>query len=429
MTKYVNKFKDSGGGADIMIEEYNKRVRGKKIYLVGDSSISQMTQAEIDLMIDAMPDCTVINTGFSAKWSDMYTTIAGISGTPDIMILLCGSNDMVSNETIADDFGPPDIAKKTYDVNDTTVFNYIRRTLSYIRDTWPRCEIYCLQRANHPNKRRSLWYYFKYFEAAIMQEWGVPVIDTNDIINLTYWNDTQKAIYVQNDGLHYKDAMYRRYLSTLGYMIENGVTVNNMELPGCYYVPGSELPYPNDNFDPANAAACVDYVFKHCYTRAGGNQGAALHGGAIVCPPGASNTIFFEFTGNGFYSTDMLTYSGCRAFVLRPDHVYFVESGANGVTHINTMLQTESLFNAADGGDVATWPEGDYVMLGAVAQASSNLPANTSGGHLIIRRNKTRLGMENGNGLFIWHYYQGNRMFIGTNVGTGTISWKEVTAA
>ncbi len=48
MTNYLNKIKDAGGGTNIYLEEYNKRIRGKKIYLVGDSAINRMTQAEIE---------------------------------------------------------------------------------------------------------------------------------------------------------------------------------------------------------------------------------------------------------------------------------------------------------------------------------------------------------------------------------------------
>ena len=429
MTNYLNKVKDAGGGANIYLEEYNKRIRGKNIYLVGDSAINRMTQTEIDLMIDAMPDCKCVNTGLSPQWADVYTTITQITGTPQIMLILCGSNELVAPWLVADYCGAPDIALQAGDPNDSTAFNYMRLVYSYVRTRWPRCEIYLLQRSNHPNKRRSAWYYFKYYEAAIAKEWGVPVIDINDILNLTYWNAAQQNIYVDQDLLHWTDAMYQRLLMALGYMIESQVTVCDMELPGCFYVPDSVLPYPNDIYDPANYAAVVDWVFQHCYTRASGNQGASLQGGAIVRNPGVNSTVFFEFQGNGYYSVDMTSYSGCRSFILRPDHVYYMESDGTDVTHLNTMIMTESLFDANDGGDVATWAEGDYVMLGAVAQACTNLPINSSGGHLIIRRNKTRIGSENGNGLFIWHYYQGNRMFIGTNVGTGTIGWKEVTAA
>jgi len=424
MAKYVNNIKDITGTNTIYIEEYNKLVRGKTIVMIGDSSVNQMGQTELDLMKKAMPDCTIVNTGLSARWSNVYDTVRSYSGTPDIICLLAGSNDLVSNETVAETCGAPDIALKEGTAGDTTAFNCMRLTLSYIRSTWPRAKVYCLQRANHPTKRRSAWYYFKYFEAAIMKEWGVPVIDTNDIINLTYWIETQKAIYVKTDGLHYTSVMYQRYLETLGYMLESNVTPSDMELPGCYYVPASVLVDNTDMFAPANMAACVKWVFQHCYTRAGGNQGQFIAGGAIV--PFSSATVFFEFEGNGYYSTDMLSFSHCRATVKRPDHLYWVEA-TDTTTNINTVLMTESFFDESNPVDIRALPEGDYVFRAQVATASTGFPAgNTAGGHLIVRRNKTFVGEEGMNGLFIFHAYQGNKLYIGTNVRVGDILWAEM---
>ena len=125
MTNYLNKIKDSGGGSDIYFEEYNKRIRGKKIYLVGDSAINRMTQSEIDLMINAMPDCTVTNTGLSPQWADVYTTITQITGTPNVMLILCGSNELVAPWLVADYCGTPDIALQAGDPNDSTAFNHL----------------------------------------------------------------------------------------------------------------------------------------------------------------------------------------------------------------------------------------------------------------------------------------------------------------
>ena len=425
MPKYLNKIVSSSTSDTIYIEEYNKLVRGKSVVMIGDSSIGQMTQEEIDLLKLAMPDCTITKTATAARWTNVYDAVRNYAGDPDIYILLAGSNDLVSNETVADTCGAPDIALQHGIVGDTTAFNSMRLTLDYIRANHPRAEIYCLQRANHPQKRRSAWYYFKYYEAAIMKEYGVPVIDTNDILNLTYWSDDQKAIYVQSDGLHYTHEMYIRYLTTLGYMLESNVTPSDMELPNCFYAPASVLDSNLSSFDPANIAAAVRWVFEHCYTRAGGNQGQYLAGGVIV--PVGGSTVFYEFEGNGSYSTNMQTFMHCRSIVKRPDELLFIESNASGDPIINSLIMSEAFYDSTDPKDLASLPDGDYVFLAAVAQASTNFPAgNTSGGHVTVRRNRTRAGLPNGNGLFTFHAYSSNKLYIGTNVGTGSITWAEV---
>lgn len=429
MTRYMNKINDTSSSAKIYIEEYNKLVRGKTVVLIGDSSIAQMSQAEVDLLIKANPDCTIVNTGMSARWSNVYATVQAYTGSADIFVLLAGSNDLVSNDTIADTCGAPDIGLHQGTQGNTQAFNCIRLTLDYIRANYPRAEIYCLQRANHPSKRRSAWYYFKYFEAAIMKEYGVPVLDTNDIINLTYWSDEQKAIYVKQDGLHYTSAMYQRYLTTLGYMLASNVTPSDMELPGCYYVPRSAL---NTNYsleDPINAARVVNWVFEHCYTRAGGNQGAALAGGAIV-DNGSGGTFFYDFEGNAFYSTDMTQVTHVRAVIKRPDDLLYMERDSSGTIHTNTIIMTESFFDADSTRDLREMPEGDYVFTGAAAQAASGFPSgNTSGGVVTIRRNKVRYGQPNGNPLYTFHAFTGNRFYIGAALEDQPIVWAELAKA
>lgn len=426
MTKYLNHFKDTSSANVIYIEEYNHLVRGKKVVLVGDSSISQMSQSEIDLMIKANPDCTITNTGLSSRWTNVNDTVRAYSGDVDIWLLLAGSNDLVSNYTVADTLGAPDIAKQSGTPGDTTAFNSIRLTLDYIRANYPRSEIYCLQRANHPTKRRSAWYYFKYYEAAIMKEYGVPVIDTNDIINLTNWSPEQKAIYVKSDGLHYTAVMYQRYLTTLGYMLASNVTPSDMELPNCFYVPDSVINSSYPFSDEINAAECVKWVFQHCYTRAGGNQGQFLAGGAIV-PSGGTNTYFYEFEGNAFYDADMLTMQHFRAIIKRPEHLILAYD-ESGQTVTNTIIMSQSFFDADSSRDLRYMAEGDYVFTGGAAQAATNFPAgNTSGGHVMIRRNKVRYGQSDGNPLYIFHAFTDNRLFIGTALANDTvITWAEI---
>lgn len=426
MTKYVNKIEDNSTSDVIYVEEYNKLMRGKKVVFIGDSTVNQMTQAELNLMQEAMPDSTITKTAVAATWADMYNVARSYSGTADVFVLICGSNDILNNNVVALNCGAPDIGTRGGDPAGTGAFNYMKLTLDWMRSAYPRAQIFCLQRADHPQRRRSLWYYFKYFEAAIMKEYGVPVIDLNDVVNLTNWNDAQKALYVQSDNLHYTHEMYVRLLTTLGYMLESNVTPSDMEVPSCYYVPESVLVDPSDVYAPVNFAACVDWIFQHCYTRGGGNQGQFIAGGAIVPNPGTNSTVFFMFEGNGSYSADMLIYQGCRAIIKRPDHLFWMESDGTSF-NVNTVIMTESFFDTSNPIDIRALPEGDYVFLSAVASVSTGFPAgNTDGGHLVVRRNKTAAGVEGGNGLFMFHAYQSNKLYIGTNVSAGNILWAEM---
>lgn len=249
------------------VEQYRQEVEAvkegylneKKIAILGDSSMSAWQTYD---HLSEFTNASIDNQATSgAKWADIITQLQAITELPDIIIVLCGSNDITASDTnrYGEALGAPDVANHEYK-NDGTVFDTIKKFLSLARSSYPKAEIICLERATHPIISRPKWEYYTYFESQIMNEWGVPVIDTLQLLNFAYFNTAQQAWAVLGDHLHYSDEMNERYQQHLCYLLKNAWMYNvSFKKPTIYY---SALPTNNNQILGITQPAA--WVTIHC---------------------------------------------------------------------------------------------------------------------------------------------------------------------
>lgn len=291
---------------------------GANILLMGDSSISDMfTYLKLD---EYMPNCVVNSVAVGgAKWIDVATTqFNNIETTPDIIVVLCGSNDISyasSNYDFSGDyFGKPLVTNHTYNDVPTTSFDAIKSFMGKVRATYPKAQVYGLLRADHPSYGNDLWHYFKYYEAQILVEWGASIIDTQELLNFAYWVNEQKAWATASDGQHYSAEMYDRYQKKLANLLNSGCPSTYSENIPSYFCcetigDGSQI-----NNSLTQACLAIDWALTNCVTRDVYNYGNGFIGNV-----GSSRKGWVRFigVGGGYYGTQT------RFILLNPNECYY----------------------------------------------------------------------------------------------------------
>lgn len=236
-----------------------------EIALIGDSSLKHID--DYSIFTRYFEDAHVSNySSNGAKWEDIPGQLASISIAPDIIYLWCGGNDVqTGNVDWGAHMGAPDIHDHTVSNNPSTVFEYMKASLQYIRDTYPRAEVFNLVRPINMNKDQNRWYYYWYYQTMIMQEWCVPVIQMNEVANFTMWNSTQKAILCENDGLHWNADLRERAFGRVANGYHGGTPTSlGYNLPATFWVPESALDTSYASTSMMNHVLKINWVLKHC---------------------------------------------------------------------------------------------------------------------------------------------------------------------
>lgn len=409
----------------------NNLHENKHIVFSGDSNWAFGTAAS-DKMLELMPGCTVenIHTG-GQSWDNIYTQITGYSGTPDILILCAGGNSIPGTITQYDLgrwLGAPN--PRDHTVPDMTVtanqnmFNWMKASFEYIRNTWPRCLVFVVIRANQPKKPRSAWYYLKFYEQQICQEWGVPVIDANNIMNQTFWNDVQTAIYNQSDGQHYTAEAYQRYIPTIGAMIEANAAVQFSQMPSHFLVPMAAVDTSLPVGSQANAIAMVKWIAANCCPMFTGSWAVSGRAQAYM-GAGVADSARFAIEVN--YNDDL--ECDIRGFVWLGDReiVAINESTYSNDTHerLGSVMIKRTIESYATAPSLRSLPDGIYSMLNASAAAynqEGDLP--TAYGGLLTVCTLASPG-QSGSYNRIYQYTRASNgdLYTGFNYGGGAITW------
>lgn len=298
---------------------------GGHIVLAGDSNMVRL--GNLDKWAEFMPGFTHESVALSgAGWVSTQNTpgvwsqLRNIQQTPDVVLIISGGNDCrravaYTDGTAGSYLGAPDVADHSYiSTNPTQVFPAVKSALGYIRTTYPRAQIYFLARPNFPTSvTRQMWAYYSFYVAQIMKEWGVPVIDSNALLNYSDFMGgeglPQDWALEQPGRDHYSQEMNIRWCKKICAILESGSPCSfEFEKPTVYFVPTIE----NDSNDDDKQAIKANWVMNHCMTIAGGTFGDNLMGVAIA----STNTRFIgvghtESNGNAiiFFSNRKMRYA------------------------------------------------------------------------------------------------------------------------
>ena len=408
-------------------------IENAHIVFAGDSNWGFGSEP-LSKMLELMPGCTGENIHVGGgSWENIYAQVTGYNGTPDVFLLNAGGNSINNNGVTGADIGgilgAPDVRDHTVpDVSvaeNQTIFNYIKATFNHIRNTWPRCLIYVVIRANQPFKPRSAWYYWKFYEQQICQEWGVPVIDANNIMNQTYWNDAQKAIYNQSDGQHYTTEAYNRYLPGIAALLESFAAVQFSQVPNNFFVPRSVINTSLTNTDVRNIQAMVKWVAQHCCPAycaawfAGGRVQAFISSGTA-----ATGRFFMQANYNDALQVD------ARGMIIGEDDNYkqFIERTYSNATKSDLgVMMSSHYYNSSTVQSLTTAESGCY-EIGPTAlaayQAAGEIPsAVTSACTITVHRVQSNNALlTSGYRIYQMITYQGN-LYTGHNNNGSTIVW------
>lgn len=417
--------------------EVGKLYDGVHIVLAGDSNWASMPDSSLARLRNIMNATTSNISAGGAKWKETYQQVTNYSGTePDIFLLNSLGSDILGNiwsYDLGGLWGAPDVRDHTVpnmnvSANQTT-FNYMKATYKYIRDTYPRARIYVMVRANRFGKPRSSWYYLKFYEQQIAQEWGVPVIDGNNVMNLTGFNETQLAIFNQSDQQHYNTEGYNRMADVLAYMLESNGTISYSQMPDQYFVPSSEVSTSQSADRLTNMRPLVAWVCAHCapmYTNHWGMNGRA------VAKMGTSFQSV-RFIANCAYNDDLeydaegIMWSKDAKKLIK---VHQDNYGGSVTRDAQEIYSRESVDTTTAGTlDLATLDAGFYTFSDAGATALINngmLPAGTAGGVLFVARLGQYTGSGNDNRMY-WYISRARGAYIGSSWAGQAPIWVKVT--
>lgn len=402
---------------DVVEDNYQGYLDGKTIAILGDS-----TGKLFDTFnhFAEYTNATIVNVSVNgAQWDNVLTQLSNLTVTPDFMIVVCGSNDINAAPSywLGHKLGAPDLNDHTVK-NDGTTFDNIKKFCTNARDAYPRCEIIGLLRADHPHIDRAKWEYYKYFETMILSEFGVPCIDIQAIANLAYFNSSEAAWAIQNDGLHYTDPMMDRLTRHMVDILKNAWMYNiSANKPNCYYAD-----YELSSYSPTGWAEACMWVAKHCYHKGNTSSGWFDE----IC------TVFCRNEGgaeaDAFVRASMLTTDyNARITIYANDRVWYAICNLNTstVTSINEGVyrwQTPSTQN------ISNLPTGMYPFGGAVYSEYTNMPPASGGYTIWVARLYTTSGAE-GFGTYLAMKLGDARAYVGYDSGVGTtITWRQITA-
>lgn len=410
---------------------------GVHIVLAGDSNWASMPDSSLARLREIMNATTSNISSGGAKWKNVYEQITGYSGTaPDIIILNSLGSDIVGNiwsYDLGGLWGAPDVRDHTVPNMSTaanqTVFNYMKATYKYIRDTWPRAYIYVMVRANRFGKPRSSWYYLKFYEQQIAQEWGVPVIDGNNVMNITGFNETQLAIFNQSDGQHYNTEGYNRMADVLAYMLESNGTISYSQMPDQYFVPSSEVSTSQSADLLTNMRPLFAWVCAHCapmYTNHWSCNGRA------VAKMGTSFQSV-RFIANCAYNDDLeydaegIMWSKDARQMVKVHQDNYGGSITRSAEEIytRTSISTETAATL----DLAKMECGVYTFSDAGATNlidAGMLPTGTAGGVLFVARLGQYTGTGNDNRMY-FYISRARGVYAGSSWAGQAPIWVKVT--
>lgn len=408
-------------------------LESKNLVFAGDSNWS-FGQSAIDEMLRYMPGCSVTNLhvpGSGGTWSTILTQLSGYQGTPDVIFLCAGGNALpgsLESHNLGGLLGAPDTRSHTLaDMSissNQTQFNYMRSVFQYIRDTWPRALVYTVIRSNQPKKDRGLWYYLKFYEQQICQEWGVPVIDANNIMNLTYWNSTQKAIYNMPDEQHFTAEAYLRYMPGVGVLAEANAAVQFSQMPSDFYVPMQAVDSTLDPGDPLNAEKMVRWVAEHCAPMYGNAWSA---GGTAHCHVRANVVDECRFSIEVVYNNDY-TQRDLRGIIWLPDRQILIldDSTITGDAHAyaSNVIQKRTIQSYATPPSLETLADGVYGILNTEAadyNSDGELPT-AGGGLLTVASVRALVYSGTPNRIYTYVRASDGALWTGVNQG-GAITW------
>lgn len=371
------------GNYNAQIEEYRQEVEDYKeitdgkieqlfktveIALIGDSSYA--TIVDTDYLGDKFENAHITNYATNgAKWENIYSQLSSIVTAPDIILINCGSNDLPNtlNSDVGGALGAPDVTDHTVSNNPTTAFEWMKYCLAYIKNTYPRAQIFNTMRAIPPHKVSPMWYYYAYFQEMIMREWSVPVIDKQMLCNFSTFINAQNSIFTISDGIHYNAEMQERVFGKIG----NAIQVSNPATfgaiyPQVFYAPASVY---DNNYNVAsryNIMNMLIWIARHCLTPGWGSSAGNIQGkGAAWTSDGVIRSFF-----RAWVTSDELTH--VEYYTAGGQLEQFTINSNNEVVNVGPIITT----GVIKSDNTKAWyelPAGDYNVR-ASAMGTLSLP-------------------------------------------------------
>lgn len=343
-------------------------VNGKRIYLVGGTQMIGTDDA-VNLLPGIIqsryPSANVTNLAsvgacvgnYSGEITNLVINqINSITDTPDIIVLIFGSDDSIVSE-YPEKIGYPEFDNYNDTFDTTTYCGGINHILYQIRSKWPACRI--------AGVSSFLWYdnaanYYKSITLIssmnrVFKKWAVPLLNLTNGGNFTIGSAEQVSLFLKDGTTEFTSEMYNEIVGPqlcdfLSNMEPNGTELDMFNA------------YNGGNANTPSGDGFFNTVYDSLLNN-GSYPGSKRFSGVFETSYYGDPTTFRN--GVGFSDGTSIT-----ALVMNPrsDRIYH-SYGTDENRNNSMVIEQQNLLST----DISTVPVGDYVFI--ASSSYTNLPA------------------------------------------------------
>jgi len=352
--------------------------------MLGDSNAKgyDLVDGVFAVLRDKYPNATFTNLAIGgATWtgqvngqaytSNLYAQAQNITGTPDVIFVWAGGNDISLYSTShQSSLGEPKF--NSFDENDfdlSTTYNGCNKTLLYLRKTYPNAKIVGVVRTYKDSQRLNLQTSIYGMLVALYKKYNCGVINLNDYSSICDAVSAQKTKYFMPDGVHYNEDAFRELIEPVFEgVIESGMnTTTDIKI--------SNICIDEENVASKTLSELIVIAKKY-------SSYYSIISGQIEISSPSGNYALLDIA-KSMYSADVQQSTALR-FRTANDKIDYVRyNGTN--TFESTLMQR---FQGKTNLDVLSCVEGDYVITNTERSTWTNIPDDiTYGGLLMVRDN------------------------------------------
>lgn len=395
---------------------------GKRIVMLGDSnaaglgwyyetSRNETNDGVFAVLREMLPKTTFKNyavSGAGFAYSSTANTkiedqIEKIEGTPDVIFVWCGGND-ISRYLGGDEnmiLSAPNMTDFSMDSFDDSLYGKVNKALLTLRKRYPSAKICGVIRTYRQNISINMQRNIYGMLTKLYQKYRCSVINLNDYGQVVDYV-TEQAHYWGNDIQHYSEYAYRHLFAPIFYSaICNGLNENTF--------------IPVDTMYFSESANTLEEPLSKLYDLNG------IKAGTVI----ARNVAQANW---GLYVGGRVTENNAAAIMIptRSNNISLVRE-TDGVEHTCYIDHTEQITSSdvTEGTDVATFPRGRYSFTHQAKALVTGIPFDHECGFIL-----DVMDAASGNKFATIHSWTNNEYWVGTKLTTETsYTWRCVTAS
>lgn len=353
---------------------------------------------------EMLPNATFTNLAVSGGGFTRGTTIQqqieNITGTPDVIFVWAGGNDITGyiegNTTI----NVPDMNSFEETTFDNSLYGRVDKALYTLRSRYPFAKICGVIRTYKRDQRQDIQHCVYGTIAKIYAKYQCSVINLNDFSNIAEKIVSQAEYWY--DDIHYSEKAFRECIAPIFYSAIMGGLIVNTSIDNTHvFVTDSANAVHQDD-----AHRTLDFSFTNGLIRSGVVIAQSL--------PSETHSVMIGGRIGSHYP---------EAVALRPN------TRRNRVQFIRKYLEEEVVsrlnmtFELLSGADFETLTEGRYIASKDVGAQMTNMPAGYGGLGFVA---DITISEETG-ARYAQITEYGGKVFIGTSTSTKAYTWKVVT--